>query len=258
MLLSCVARIFSNMKNSPNEEVESPSRGYEPLSPRLSETSAHAERRPDRTFVWPLSRSELDMFWVSDEASVSSPGSAQGLVLHSPMSETFESPRRSPNNESDASYGYGLKSVGRSERGGMVNAQRGDTETTISIFDTALSEALGSADTADDTWLFESSDDPRPNSQYDDESDEDRSTKHESSAEEDDVIAVRKEDHTKEARLEYNNSCTNTHRSWQQDKGKQNDDRAADTGPCDSVLTPDKVKVLTKGICIESVSSACR
>ncbi|KAG7393138.1 hypothetical protein PHYPSEUDO_012474 [Phytophthora pseudosyringae] len=247
------ARIFSNMKSSPNDKLESPSRGgYELLSPTLSEASTHTERRPDRTFVWPLSQSELDVFWVSDEASVASPGSAQPLALHSPRSDTFESPRRSPNNESYATYVEDLKSVGRSEHGSVVNCQRADTETTISIFDTVLGEDLVSADTADDAWQFEPPDDPRPTSQHNDDSDEDRSTKHESSAD-DEAAPTRKEGFCSEAGTEHNNSPVNARRSW---RLGMNDQGVVDTpenhGPKDSMLPAEQVEVLTTGVNMES------
>lgn len=63
-----------------------------------------------------------------------------------------------------------------------MNAQRADTETTISIFDTAMSEALGSADTVDDAWLFDTSDNHILSSHHDADSDDDRGTKRDSSA----------------------------------------------------------------------------
>ncbi|KAK1940479.1 Suppression of tumorigenicity 5 protein [Phytophthora citrophthora] len=210
-------RIFSNMKPSPTARVES----FELLSPTPSEASTHTERRPDRTFVWPLSHSDLDLFWVADEASVASPGSS------------FESPRRSPNNESDFTYVEELKSVGRSEHGGVVNAQRADTEMTISIFDTALNEALGSVN-ADESWVCETSADPRR-----DDRDEERSTNRESTVE--DEIAI-----TKEA--EQNNS-PKAHHSW---PDHQNEVYTEAEGARDSVLTTDQVKMLTTGISMES------
>ncbi|KAG1689612.1 hypothetical protein DVH05_002119 [Phytophthora capsici] len=206
-------RMFS-MKPSPTDRVES----YELVSPTLSEASTHTERRPDRTFIWPLSQSDLDLFWVADEASVASPGSS------------FESPWRSPNNESDVTYVEELKSVGRSEHGSVVNAQRADTEMTISIFDTALNEALGSAD--GELWLCETSGDPIRH-----DSDEERPTNHESS-DEDEVDAIKE--------VEQNNSppAPPDH--------DQNEAYTEVNGARDSVLTADQMKMLTAGISIES------
>ncbi|KAE9044962.1 hypothetical protein PR001_g5153 [Phytophthora rubi] len=252
---SPTARIFSSMKNSPNEKAESPTRGQELLSPTPSEQSAQADR-PVRTFVWPLSQSELDIFWVADEANaviptVVSPGAVQRLVLHSPMSDTFESPRRSPNNESVASYVDGPKSASRSEHGGIVNAQRADTDTTISIFDTAMSEALGSADTVDDAWLFDTSDDHILSSHQDDDSDEDRGTKRDSSAEEYGT-PPHNDEHVKDEAFEQNASVNNPRRSWHQGMNDQNDDRTEYQESHDTELTPDQAKILITGISIDS------
>ncbi|KAG3248204.1 hypothetical protein PI124_g7117 [Phytophthora idaei] len=239
------ARIFSNMKLSPNDKVESPSRCYELLSPTVSEASNHTERRPDRTFIWPLSHSELDVFWVSDETSV---GSAQCLALHSPRSESFESPRRSPNNTSDATY---VESVGRSEPGSVVKVQRADTETTISSFGTALSEVLESADTVDNAWLFEPPEDPRPNSQHNEDSDDDRSTKHESLVEDDNPPVQQREEFTKETETEHNASSPVIARRYRRGSD-QNVDHTEDHGPKGTVLTADQVKVLTTGTSVQS------
>ncbi|KAE9029022.1 hypothetical protein PF005_g1773 [Phytophthora fragariae] len=252
---SPTARIFSSMKNSPNEKAESPTRGQELLSPTPSEQSVQADR-PGRTFVWPLSQSELDIFWVADEANavsptVVSPGGAQRLVLHSPMSDMFESPRRSPNNESIASYVDGPKSMSRSEHGGIVNAQRADTDTTISIFDTAMSEALGSADTIDDAWLFDTSDDHILSSHQDDDSDEDRGTKRDSSAEECGT-PPHNDEHVKDEAFEQNVSVNNPRRSWHQSLNDQNDERTEHQESHDTVLTPDQAKILITGISIDS------
>ncbi|KAG3197270.1 hypothetical protein PC128_g6969 [Phytophthora cactorum] len=239
------ARIFSNMKLSPNDKVESPSRCYELLSPTVSEASNHTERRPDRTFIWPLSHSELDVFWVSDETSV---GSAQCFALHSPRSESFESPRRSPNNTSDATY---VESVGRSEPGSVVKVQRADTETTISSFGTALSEVLESADTVDNAWLFEPPEDPRPNSQHNEDSDDDRSTKHESSAEDDNPPVQQREEFTKETETEHNASSPVIARRSRRGSD-QSVDHTEDHGPKGTMLTADQVKVLTTGTSVQS------
>jgi hypothetical protein len=239
----CLARSCSSLKNSPKE--------HELLSPALSEASTHTDRRPDRTFVWPLSQSELDVFWGNDEAGV---GSAQ---LKAPMGETFDSPRRSPNNESDASYADGMKSVARSDHGGVVNAQRGDTETTISIFDTALNEALGSADAAEDSWWLESVDDQRQSSQHDDDSDDDRSTNHESSAE-DANASHHKEEPSKETGLEQTIACSSTRKAWPKDADElQNDERAANHTPQDVALPREQRKALLAGISVDSVRSTC-
>ncbi|KAL4167322.1 hypothetical protein KRP22_012808 [Phytophthora ramorum] len=165
------------------------------------------------------------------------------------MSDTFESPRRSPNNESDVSYGEDPKSVGRSEHGSIVNTQRADTETTISIFDTALSEAPGSADTADDSWLFEPSDDQRPTSQQDDESEEDRFTKYESSVEEGDV-SIHKEVLTKDAGPE--RDLSSNRRSWHQDVGNHNERETETRLPHGIKLAQEQIKMLTTGISVDS------
>ncbi|KAG6602852.1 RAS signaling inhibitor ST5 [Phytophthora cinnamomi] len=252
---SPTARIFFNMKKSPNEKTESPTRGQELISPTPSEQSAQADR-PDRTFVWPLSQSELDIFWVVDEANaasptVVSPGSAHRLVLHSPMSDVYESPRRSPNNESVSSYVDDPKSVTRSEHGIIVNAQRADTDTTISIFDAALSEALGSADTTDDAWLFDTSDDHILSSHHDNDSDEDRGTKLDSSPEEY-ATHLHDEESMKHESLQQNSPCNNPRRSWHQSMDDQNNDRSQTLESQEASLPPDQAKILVMGISIDS------
>ncbi|KAF4142626.1 DENN (AEX-3) domain-containing protein [Phytophthora infestans] len=240
------ARISSSMKLSPNDKVESPSRGYELLSPIVSEASNHTERRPGRPFAWPLSHSELSIFWRSDETSAASPGRAQCVALHSPRSQSFGSPCRSPNNTSDVAYSEKPKCVGRSELGSVVKAQRADTETTISIFDTALSDALRSAD---DSWLFEPPDDPRPNLQHNYDSDDDRSTTHESSAE-DDTVSVHEEDLIQEMGSQHNGPFVASRRSRH---GSFYDiDLNEDLGLTNSILTADRVKVLMTGISVHS------
>ncbi|GMF19730.1 unnamed protein product [Phytophthora fragariaefolia] len=227
---SPTARIFSNLKHSPNEKTESPTRGHELLSPTLSEQSAQADRQ-SQTFVWPLTQSEPDIFWVADEANIISPtsarsGSPQHLVLDL-MNDIFESPRRSPNNESVTSPIDEAKSATRSERGSIVNAQRADTDTTISIFDMALSGALGSADTADDSWLFDTSDGHILNSHHDNHSEEDRETNPDSSVEEYDTSSPL-EVRVKDDASERNSPGNSPQRSWHRSISDQNDDQTQD------------------------------
>ncbi|KAG6971009.1 hypothetical protein JG688_00004618 [Phytophthora aleatoria] len=250
--VSSLPQSTSQLRNIPNsivdEEIETAnldmlaSRVQDDPEPALSSA---ASTPSDATSCYPQHHSELDVFWVSDETSV---GSAQCLALHSPRSESFESPRRSPNNTSDATY---VESVGRSEPGSVVKVQRADTETTISIFGTSLSEVLESADTVDNAWLFEPPEDPRPNSQHNEDSDDDRSTKHESSAEDDNPPVQQREDFTKETETEHNASSPVIARRSRRGSD-QNVDHTEDHGPKGTMLTADQVKVLTTGTSVQS------
>ncbi|ETM54241.1 hypothetical protein L914_02389 [Phytophthora nicotianae] len=244
---STLARIFPSLKLSPNEIVESPAKGCELLSPTLSEAST-IERKPDRTFMWPVSHSEFDVFWEPDETSVASPGGSLALHVLSPRSLSFESPCRSPNYTRDATFVADSENAGRSGPGSVMKPHRADTETTISLFDTALSEALGSADAIDETWLFEPPDDPRPNLQQNDASGDERSA-HESLTEDDNIL-VYKESFVKEIGTELNNSPVVARRS--RHGSYRNADQSKDDGPRDCILTADQFSVLVTGISVQS------
>ncbi|GMF33996.1 unnamed protein product [Phytophthora lilii] len=186
----------------------------------------------------------------ADASSITSPGSIQGFELQSPSSGFLESPRRSPNNESDASFGDDPKSVSRSDHGSAVNTQRADTETTISSFDTALSEALGSADTTDDAWLFDTLDDQVESAQNDgDECDEERSTNLET-LEDDEARSIHRDNTVKkDAGPEQNIPCRR--RSWQQ--GTHQNDGGTNIQLFEhAVVTPEQKATLLLGVSVDS------